>query len=78
MSSTSSLERDFVSFLIITATIYLRVGVATLKQLLFALERQWTLVHSKLFLWFIFAEQSSIEHYRKDFNFEFAWLKKKP
>uniref|UniRef100_K3X6L2 Uncharacterized protein n=1 Tax=Globisporangium ultimum (strain ATCC 200006 / CBS 805.95 / DAOM BR144) TaxID=431595 RepID=K3X6L2_GLOUD len=42
---------EFMSFTAVTIMIYRRMGVATLKQLSFVLERQWTVVHTKLLTW---------------------------
>ncbi|KAF1332593.1 hypothetical protein FI667_g3644, partial [Globisporangium splendens] len=53
---------ELVSFVSISIAIYRRMGIATLKQLSFVLERQWSVVHTKVLAWFFFAVQNSLDH----------------
>lgn len=40
-----------------------RLRVSVSKQVPFVLENQWTLVHSKVILWFFYCVQNSLDHF---------------
>ncbi|GAB9476424.1 hypothetical protein Gpo141_00013490 [Globisporangium polare] len=65
---------QFVVIIAMGFTLKKRLGVSVFKQVSFVLVNQWTLVHSKVILWFFYCVQNSLDHFGADYSFKFQWL----
>ncbi|TMW58446.1 hypothetical protein Poli38472_010005 [Pythium oligandrum] len=54
---------ELVSFLLITLLFKRKLNMSTFHQLAFVLDRQWSMVQSKLILWTFYVIQSSLFHF---------------
>lgn len=54
---------QFFVILTMAFTLKKRLGISIFKQVAFVLENQWTLVHSKVILWFFYCVQNSLDHF---------------
>lgn len=62
------------SFVLLAVLLQRRLGIASLRQLTFAIESPWHMAQSKLIMWVAFAVQSRLEHVGADFTFQLRWL----
>lgn len=65
---------ELVSFLLLSWFLRRKLKISPIYQLAFVLERQWSMVQSKLILWVVLTVQSSLEHFGADYSFQFKWL----
>lgn len=65
---------ELVSFLLLSWFLGRKLKISSIHQLAFVLERQWSMVQSKLILWVVLTVQSSLEHFGADYSFQFKWL----
>lgn len=65
---------ELISLIVMAYFLKRKLRIDTMWQLTFVLERQWTMVHSKILMWFFYVVQTSLVHFGADFSFRFAWL----
>ncbi|KAG7378375.1 hypothetical protein PHYPSEUDO_010156 [Phytophthora pseudosyringae] len=68
---------EFLSFIAMSILLKRKLGISTLHQLAFVLDREWRMVQSNLFLWICYTIQNSLDHNGADFSWQFSWLKGK-
>lgn len=54
---------ELVSLVLMTYLLKKKLRIDTTRQLTFVLQRQWTMVHSKILMWFFYVVQTSLVHF---------------
>ncbi|ETN22418.1 hypothetical protein PPTG_02363 [Phytophthora nicotianae INRA-310] len=67
---------ELLSFIAMSVILRRKLGISTLHQLAFVLDRERRMVQSNLFLWICYTIQNSLDHNGADFSWKFSWLKK--
>ncbi|KAG4225743.1 hypothetical protein PC116_g25837 [Phytophthora cactorum] len=68
---------ELVSFVAMSVLLKRKLGISTLHQLAFVLDRERRMVQSNLFLWICYTIQNSLDHNGADFSWQFSWLQNK-
>ncbi|KAL3671965.1 hypothetical protein V7S43_002632 [Phytophthora oleae] len=68
---------ELLSFIAMSVLLWKKLGISTLHQLAFVLDRERRMVQSNLFLWICYTIQNSLDHNGADFSWQFAWLQDK-
>lgn len=54
---------EFISLIMMTYVLKKKLQTDTTRQLAFVLQRQWTMAHSKILVWFFYVVQTSLVHF---------------
>ncbi|KAG3088487.1 hypothetical protein PI124_g17646 [Phytophthora idaei] len=68
---------ELVSFVAKSVLLKRKLGISTLHQLAFVLDRERRMVQSNLFLWICYTIQNSLDHNGADFSWQVSWLQNK-